>query len=73
MEKESVVVSGYSASIGSSDNYPFSSKTFWVALVCIALGVYLIVIDKKEEGLQLVMLGLGLLGIRDAIRKVEKK
>ena len=50
------------------DKYPISSKTFWVAIVCIGLGVYLVVEGYREEGLQLI----GLLGIRDAIRKVEK-
>jgi len=54
------------------DKYPISSKTFWVAIVCIGLGVYLVVEGYKEEGLQLILLGLGLLGVRDAIRKVEK-
>ena len=56
----------------SSSKYPISSKTFWVAIVCVGLGVYLVVEGYREEGLQLTLLGFGLLGIRDAIRKVEK-
>jgi len=46
--------------VNSSSKYPISSKTF----VCIGL----VVEGYREEGLQLI----GLLGIRDAIRKVEK-
>jgi len=53
-------------------SYPFSSKTFWIALGCVVIGVYLVAVGKKEEGVQLILLGLGLLGVRDAIRKVEK-
>ena len=75
---ESNVESGYGVKVescsnsGSSSKYPISSKTFWVAVVCIGLGVYLVVKGYREEGLQLILLGLGLLGVRDAIRKVEK-
>jgi len=71
---ESNVESGYGVKVEScsSSKYPISSKTFWVAIVCIGLGVYLVVKGYREEGLQLILLGLGLLGIRDAIRKVEK-
>jgi len=75
---ESNVESDYSVKVescgngGGSSIYPISSKTFWVAIVCIGLGVYLVVKGYREEGLQLILLGLGLLGIRDAIRKVEK-
>ena len=50
--------------VNSSSKYPISSKTF----VCIGL----VVEGYREEGLQLTLLGFGLLGIRDAIRKVEK-
>ena len=75
---KSSVESNYSVKVescsnsGSSSIYPISSKTFWVAIVCIGLGVYLVVEGYKKEGLQLILLGLGLLGVRDAIRKVEK-
>ena len=78
MPVKSSVESDYSVKVescssgGSSGMYPISSKTFWVAVVCIGLGVYLVVEGYKEEGLQLILLGLGLLGVRDAIRKVEK-
>lgn len=54
------------------DIYPFNSKTFWVAIVCIILGVCLIVLDNKDDGTQLILLGLGLLGVRDAVKKVER-
>ena len=57
----------------SKDNYPFNSKTFWVGIICIALGIYLAVTNDKDTGTQLILLGLGLLGVRDAIRKVDKK
>jgi len=76
---ESNVESNYSVKVescsnsGSSSIYPISSKTFWVAIVCIGLGVYLVVEGYKKEGLQLILLGLGLLGVRDAIRKLEKR
>ena len=53
----------------SKDNYPFNSKTFWIGIICIALGIYLAVTNDKDTGVQLILLGLGLLGIRDAIRK----
>jgi len=52
--------------------YPLNSKTFWVAIVCIGLGIYLVITGDKDNGMQLILLGLGLLGVRDAIRKVEK-
>ena len=76
---KSSVESNYSVKVESSSNsgssgiYPISSKTFWVAIVCIGLGVYLVVEGYKKEGLQLILLGLGLLGVRDAIRKLEKR
>ena len=70
----SKVSSGVEVSVSNGkDKYPFNSKTFWVAIVCIALGVYLITIDNKDTGMQLILLGLGLLGVRDAIKKVERK
>ena len=78
MPVKSSVESNYSVKVescsnsGSSSIYPINSKTFWVAIVCIGLGVYLVVKGYRVEGLQLILLGLGLLGIRDAIRKVEK-
>ena len=59
--------------VGGKDNYPFNSKTFWVGIICIALGIYLTVTNDKDTGTQLILLGLGLLGVRDAIRKVDKK
>jgi len=52
--------------------YPFNSKTFWVALVCIGIGIYLTLVGEKDDGMQLILIGLGLLGVRDAIRKVSK-
>ena len=58
---------------GGSDKYPFNSKTFWVAVVCIALGIYFIASGDKETGIQLILLGLGLLGVRDAVRKIGKR
>ena len=76
---KSSVESNYSVKVESgsscsnSSKYPISSKTFWVAIICIGLGVYLVVKGYKEEGLQLILLGLGLLGVRDAIRKLEKR
>jgi len=57
----------------SKDNYPFNSKTFWVGIICIALGIYLAVTNDKDTGTQLILLGLGLLGVRDAIRKVDRR
>lgn len=48
------------------------TKTFWVGIVCIIVGVYFTSIGDKDIGIQLIMLGLGLLGLRDAIRKVQK-
>jgi len=59
--------------IGDKDNYPFNSKTFWIGIFCIALGIYLAITNDKDVGTQLILLGLGLLGIRDAIRKVDRK
>jgi len=72
MEKSKVnsVGSKYEIKVESSkDNYPFNSKTFWIGIICIALGIYLAVTNDKDTGVQLILLGLGLLGIRDAIRK----
>jgi len=43
---------------GGSDKYPFNSKTFWVAIVCIGLGIYLVVTGNKDNGMQLILLGL---------------
>ena len=72
--KVSSVGSKYEIEVkGGKDDYPFNSKTFWVGIVCIALGIYLAITDDKDTGTQLILLGLGLLGIRDAIRKVDKK
>ena len=59
--------------IGDKDNYPLNSKTFWIGIICIALGIYLAITNDKDVGTQLILLGLGLLGIRDAIRKVDRK
>ena len=76
MEKSKVssVGSRYEIEVeGGKDNYPFNSKTFWIGIVCIALGIYLAITDDKNTGTQLILLGLGLLGIRDAIRKVDRK
>jgi len=75
MQKGELVKSSYSVKVESysSSKYPLNSKTFWVAIVCIGLGVYLVVEGYKKEGLQLILLGLGLLGVRDAIRKLEKR
>jgi len=72
--KVSSVGSKYEIEVeGGKDNYPFNSKTFWIGIICIALGIYLAITDDKDTGTQLILLGLGLLGIRDAIRKVDKK
>jgi len=76
MEKSKVssVGSKYEIEVeGGKDNYPFNSKTFWIGIVCIALGIYLAITDDKDTGTQLILLGLGLLGVRDAIKKVDKK
>lgn len=73
MQKESTVEACYSIKVERSNRYPISSKTFWVAIVCIVLGVYLIINGKRDEGLQLIMLGLGLLGLRDAINKTIRR
>lgn len=58
--------------VGDKDNYPFNSKTFWTGIICIALGIYFVSIGDKETGIQLILIGLGILGVRDAIRKVSK-
>jgi len=72
MQKENVVESCYEVKVerGSRGKYPINSKTFWVAVVCIVLGVYLVKIGDRNNGVQLILFGLGLLGIRDAIRKI---
>ena len=72
--KVSSIGSKYEVEVSNSkDNYPFNSKTFWVGIICIALGIYLAITNDKDTGTQLILLGLGLLGIRDAIRKVDRK
>ena len=72
-DKVSSVGSKYEIEVeGGKDNYPFNSKTFWVGIICIALGIYLAITNDKDTGTQLILIGLGLLGIRDAIRKVSK-
>jgi len=69
----SEVSSGVKVSVSNGkDKYPFNSKTFWTAVICIALGIYFIASGDKETGMQLILLGLGLLGVRDAIKKVSK-
>jgi len=71
--KVSSIGSKYEVEVSNSkDNYPFNSKTFWVGIICIALGIYLAITNDKDTGTQLILIGLGLLGIRDAIRKVSK-
>ena len=52
--------------------YPLNSKTFWIGVVCIALGVVDSLLGDKDGGVQLILLGLGFLGVRDAVRKVER-
>ena len=49
------------------------TKTFWTGILSIALGIYLYVNGKTVEASQLIIIGLGLIGLRDAIRKIEKR
>ena len=43
-------------------------KTYIVGIACVVAGVCLMILgDDKERGLELVMLGLGFMGLRAAI------
>lgn len=50
----------------------WKSKTFWSGVGLIALGLYLFVAGERITAAQLIFTGLGLIGIRDAIRKLQE-
>jgi len=47
------------------------SKTFWAETLLIGLGIVSAYEGKMEEAAQLVLTGLGFIGLRDAIRKLN--
>jgi len=47
------------------------SKTFWAGTLLIGLGIVSAYEGKMEEAAQLVLTGLGFIGLRDAIRKLK--
>ena len=55
----------------STEKEILKTKTFWIGVISIALGIFLHVSGETVSGVQLIMLGLGLLGLRDAIRKLQ--
>jgi len=51
----------------------YKSKTFWSGVALIALGLYMYATGEVIAGSQLIFTGLGLIGIRDAIKRLEEK
>ncbi len=51
----------------------YKSKTFWSGVALIVLGLYLVAFGEKITGAQLIFNGLGLIGIRDAIKRLEEQ
>jgi len=47
------------------------SKTFWAGTFLIGLEIVSAYEGKMEEAAQLVLTGLGFIGLRDAIRKLK--
>lgn len=52
-------------------NFPEKSKTFWAGLALMAMGIYLFATGDAKEGVELVLIGMGMMGIRHAIEKKE--
>ena len=48
------------------------SKTFWAGVILIILGLVSLAEGKIDEASQLIFTGLGFIGLRDAIRKLEE-
>ena len=46
------------------------TKTFWTGLVTVATGIILVVYENKEQGLQTILGGLGLIFLRQGLVKV---
>jgi hypothetical protein len=46
-----------------------NTKTFWAGAGSVITGIGFIIIGNKAEGLQLIFNGLGLVFLRNAIRK----
>lgn len=46
-----------------------NTKTFWAGAGSVITGVGFIIIGNKAEGLQLIFNGLGLVFLRNALRK----
>jgi len=47
--------------------YPFRSKGFWGSVIVIISAVYMILTGDYQQGIALLGIGLGLLGIRKAV------
>jgi len=45
-------------------DFPYKSKGFWGAIVVIISALYLLATEDYEQGIALLGIGLGLLGIR---------
>ncbi len=51
----------------------YKSKTFWSGIALIMLGLYMYSTGEIITGSQLIFTGLGLIGIRDAIKKLQEQ
>jgi len=47
------------------------TKTFWSGLSLIAYGLYLAVSGNIEAGIQNIIMGLSVIFLRDAVRKMQ--
>ncbi len=51
----------------------YKSKTFWSGVALILLGLYMYSTGELVAGSQLIFMGLGLIGLRDAIKKLQEQ
>jgi hypothetical protein len=47
-----------------------TTKTFWIGIALIGFGIYQMLTGDTDSGGRTIMEGLGLLTLRDAIRKM---
>lgn len=45
------------------------SKTFWTGIVMVGLGIYRSIEGDAENGMELIVEGIGLIFLRSAVRK----
>jgi len=46
------------------------TKTFWSGLGMVAHGLYMVLSGNIENGIQMIVMGLSVIFLRDAIRKI---